>query len=312
MVKSKFTTITKITLTLGILAFVIYKMNISTKDLIHTVTNVNYFVLAMIFPTLITTSISVNRWKIFLSMIGVKEDFWHLVSINFESTFLGLVIPSSQGFDLLRIYKIEKCHPEHRGRVGSTVIVERLMGLICLLIIAILSWLYLGSNDSLVSIIGLIFIIGVVITLILNKKCYKTIQKILNRIPFAKKFFNYIGKLYSGLHFFPYNEKVIWSIFLIFLLQLSNILVVAFLFEACGVDIPFIYHLCYQPLISVITMLPLTFGGIGIREGGFAFFYLQNDIPSNIIIFVSLLYYFVMTLVPALIGGLIYFSRIRK
>ncbi len=307
----KFKTTIKVFLAIVILVFVIYKMNVSVKDILHSIVDVKYFVLALLFPTFVTTSLSVNRWKTFLSMIGVKEKFWHLVAINFESTFLGLVLPSSQGFDLLRILKIESCHPKHRGKVGSTVVVERLIGLICLLAIAVFSWIYTGSNDSIVSILTLAFIVSIIIFLVYSEQCYTNIQKYLYKIPFAKKVFHYIGRLYEGIHLFPYDRSIIWSIILILLLQLSNILVVNFLFEACGYHIPFIYHLCFQPLISVITMLPLTFGGVGIREGSFAFFYLQCDVPNSVIISVSLLYYFVITLVPAFLGGIIYLFNVR-
>jgi uncharacterized membrane protein YbhN (UPF0104 family) len=60
-------------------------------------------------------------------------------------------------------------------------------------------------------------------------------------------------------------------------------------------------------------MIPLTFGGIGFREGGFALFYIQLGVPNTIIITVSLLYYIVISIIPALLGGVIYlFSSYKR
>jgi uncharacterized membrane protein YbhN (UPF0104 family) len=65
----------------------------------------------------------------------VHENVISLAKINFMAIFYGLVLPSSQGFDLIRIYMIEKRHPQKRGKVGSSVVLERIIGMITLCII---------------------------------------------------------------------------------------------------------------------------------------------------------------------------------
>lgn len=305
-------TILKLFLAIAILIFVIYKLNVSYTDIFNSIKSYEIFAITLFFPTIVTTFISINRWKTFLSMVGVSENLWHLAKINLVSTFLGFVLPSSQGFDVLRIYEIEKAHPHHRGKVGGTVFVERLLGLICLLLISTVSWIFVGNKDSILSILLLFVIVICIVFVILNNRCYNLLQFFLHKIPFCKKVWSYLGKLYKGLHTFPFNKDIVWSILLILLLQLTNIFVVALLFESCGCHIPFIYHLCYQPLISVLTMLPITFGGIGIREGGFAFFYTQMGVDNSVIISVSLLYYLVISIIPAIVGGIIYLCLALK
>lgn len=282
------------------------------SDIINPQIDLSYLLIAISFPAIVTTYISVNRWRTFLSMIDVEENTWNLTKINLVSAFLGIVLPSSQGFDFLRIYKIEKAHPAKRGVVGSTVLVERIIGLICLLFIAVISWISVENLNSLFYILSLASVLLFMIIAIVNNKIYNVMKCLLQSIPFGRNIFNYIGKLYEGLHTFPFNKNISQSIMLIFLLQLSNIFVVYLLFLACGVEIDFIHHLCYQPLISVMTMIPITFGGVGIREGGFVFFYSQLGVPNSTVILVSLLYYISISIVPALVGGCIYLLQTMK
>lgn len=299
----------KLLLAVALLIYIFHKMDVNIGGIMSSVVLPVYLLGALFCSSVVNTLVANNRWRTFLTMIGVEESFWRLVRVNWVSSFLGLVIPSSQGYDVLRIYKIEQLHPEARGKVGSTVFVERILGLICLAFIAAAAWLFVNMNISFWPILILVAAVAMVVVIIRNDWCYCLIQRVLGAIPFAPKTFGYLGKLYEGLHAFPFSKGLIGSILLILLLQFSNILVVYFLFEACGCHVDLIYHLCYQPLISVITMVPVTFGGIGLREGGFAYFYTQVGVPGETIIAVSLMYYVVVTLIPAMLGGLMYLGE---
>lgn len=296
----------KLFLAIVLLIYVFRKMNVNISDVLTSINQPVCLLEALLCSIVVNTLVANNRWHTFLSMIGVKESFWRLVQINWVSSFLGLVLPSSQGYDILRIYNIEKRHPEARGKVGSTVFVERILGLICLAFIATGAWSIVNVNVSFWPIVILVTIVAFMVWIIMSNWWYQHIQQWLQSIKILHRVIDYLSKLYDGLHTFPFNKSLIWSILLILMLQLSNIFVVYLLFEACGCHVDFIYHLCYQPLISVVTMIPITFGGIGIREGGFVYFYTQLGVAGDIIIAVSLLYYVVITLIPAFLGGILY------
>mgnify|MGYP001112029718 FL=1 len=53
-------------------------------------------------------------------------------------------------------------------------------------------------------------------------------------------------------------------------------------------------------------MIPLTIGGLGVREGFFVYFYGLLDVPPNIAVSASLANYTLMVLIPAAGGGIIY------
>lgn len=305
-------TIIKIIISTILCVVIFKKLGINVSNIIKSVQNIPLLLLSVITPLLCTTALSANRWKSFLNMIATRESFLYLYKTILISVFCGVALPSAQGADIFRIYYIEKRHPEARGKVGSTVFVERILGLICLAFIAAIAWLFVNVNVSFWPIVILVAIVVFVVWVIMSNWWYLHIQQWLQSMRILPRVMNYFSKLYEGLHTFPFNKSLVWSIVLIFMLQLSNILVVYFLFEACGCHIDFIYHLCYQPLISVITMIPITFGGIGLREGGFAYFYTQLGISGDVIIAVSLMYYVVITLIPAMFGGILYLTDTIK
>lgn len=299
-------TIFKVLLALLILAFLFWKLNLNVSHITASVKNAWYLLAAFLFPVIINPMIVNNRWRSFLKMICIDESWPQLAKLTFKSTFLGILFPSSQGYDVLRILFIEKRHPDKRGAVGSTIVVERLLGLICLLFIAMLAWFVTRLKDAVLPIVGLFVLVAMLCVFLFSEKCYSWLHRLLIRAKHAKKLSSYIDKLYMGIHNFPFNKTIAISVLLILLLQIANIVVVYLLFLATGNNISLWEHLCIMPLVSVITMIPITFGGLGLREGGFIFFYSSLCVPNETIISVSLLYYIVIMLVPALIGGVIY------
>lgn len=302
----------KLTFSVCLMIIIFKHFDINIKELFVKISNFKYLLLALIMPIVVTTALSANRWKSFLLMIGINESFFNLYKIILISVFCGMALPSAQGADFFRIYNIERKHSDYRGIVGSTVFVERIFGLICLMCIATIAWVVCGSEVSFLPILILMLIVFLSVFFIINDCCYKFFMGVLNSTRFAPKIFEYIKKLYSSLHSFPFSKGVIWSVLLILLLQLSNIIVVYLLFDACGYHVDFVYHLCYQPIISVITMIPITFGGIGIREGGFVYLYSQLGVPVEILVAVSILYYFAITLFPSIFGGFLYLCDIFR
>ncbi|MCK4822914.1 flippase-like domain-containing protein, partial [bacterium] len=69
-----------------------------------------------------------------------------------------------------------------------------------------------------------------------------------------------------------------------------------------------LYFFLFVPIISVLTMLPISLNGIGIREGAFVFFFTKVGISSAQALSMSILTYTIV-LLASLIGGLIYAAR---
>jgi hypothetical protein len=77
--------------------------------------------------------------------------------------------------------------------------------------------------------------------------------------------------------------------------------------HAAGASLPFSYCLIFHPIISVMTALPVSVNGFGVREGGYLYFLTRLDVDDSIAVTVSLLW-FGLTLVGGILGGLVFLA----
>src|SRR3989337_2338488 len=72
-----------------------------------------------------------------------------------------------------------------------------------------------------------------------------------------------------------------------------------------GMDIPLAYYFLFIPLTTVISMLPISLSGLGIREGAFIFLFTMVGATKEQAITLSLLWFATAALV-SMIGGVEY------
>jgi len=301
---------------IGIIIF--YLINNCNKV---NVKNYKYIYLSIILPLFVIPLIVNNRWKYFLSLQNVQENIFNLAKINFISIYYGIIMPSTQGVDAIRILLIEKKYPDKRGMVGSTVLLERIMGSISLGIIAsiaVLSSSHISEIRNIrtivlifaliIIIIPIIFVLPVVYD-VLNKLIYK--HKIKNN--YMRKIILYVNKFHNSLILSAKPEVFFKSFILITIFQLTTILNVYLVFRAMGIYLPYYIHLMIMPIVYIVSMVPITISGFGVREGMFAYMYGLFGVSAPQAVAVSILNYSILTLIPAFIGFLIViFSKAKK
>jgi uncharacterized membrane protein YbhN (UPF0104 family) len=78
--------------------------------------------------------------------------------------------------------------------------------------------------------------------------------------------------------------------------------------RALSVDVPFYVFPLFVPIIAIINLLPISFNGLGMREGVYQFLFGPVGVPDASAIAMSLAFYF-LRLSTGLIGGFIYALR---
>ncbi len=299
-----------------ILVIIFNRLNINFGKAVSCIKKPCFLWMAILIPFSLTPLFSVNRWKLFLRMVGINEKFFSLLKINFISMFEGMILPSTQGSDLLRIYHIEAKYPQHRGKAGSTVLIERIFGLILLLLFSTAAISFaMESSDvkSAALMIGLVASATFIGLLVLYVPwIYNLYSRITTKYKFLNSVIAYCGKFHHSLHTFPYSKVWFSSIIFISGFQLSTILSVHLLFLACGQDIPFLTNLALYPIISILSLLPITIGGFGVREGFFVYFYSKLGVQPEISVMVSIMNYCILQLLPAVVGGVLWYIELMK
>ncbi len=253
------------------------------------------------------------RWQMLLSALKLQAPFKKIISAFSGGLFFNLFLPSTIGGDVARIYSLIS-HTGEGGKVAATVVVDRLSGFLALTFISILSILiggHLVESKSVVIIVGLIALIFIAITLLMfSKRASKALCLIFNFFH-LKKIEDIWIKISIALNLFRGDKILLFKNFLISLIiQGLNVVVIYLIALSLGVKTGLIYFFIIVPIIGVISTLPITIGGLGLRDASSILFYSKIGIPSNIAFSISLISFFFCTFV-GIAGGIVYALTLR-
>jgi glycosyltransferase 2 family protein len=291
---------------------------IDFRNFINSIKNANYFyILFAILIVTINRFIMAYKWNLLLKVKDINISFFEVTKIYYISNFLGLYLPPTIGADIVRAYYINK--KEYQlSDIFSSIVVERVIGLLVLLVFAVLGgiFFYLFFLDSRINIqhilnvfILITFFVFLVFILSLNKTISAKILMLLER----HNSDNILGKLMSKLEklYISYllfrNSKVILLLFFLLtgLEVFSYILRSYVVAQALNVEIPFIYIFSFVPIIMALIRLPISLNGFGINEGGFVYFLSLIEVPKAVGFSVGLIDHLVV-MIAILPGGLLY------
>ncbi|MDD5097337.1 MAG: lysylphosphatidylglycerol synthase transmembrane domain-containing protein [Candidatus Omnitrophica bacterium] len=248
------------------------------------------------------------RWQMLLKAANIQIPLKKLISSFSGGVFFNIFLPSTIGGDIVRSADLAE-HTKKAKEVIATVFLDRLSGYIGLVII-ILPAIFLGKNlihdkvvfSSVTIIIGLLV---VVLLVLFNNHIYSIITKFLSA-PGAGKIKETIRDMHQEIHIFRNHKKVIiYNLILSTVIQVISPLSVYFIACSLGLKINFIYFLIFLPIIGAVTLIPISVGGLGLREGLFVVYFAKAGVIKQLALAMSLLS-FSFVVIYASIGGLIY------
>jgi uncharacterized protein (TIRG00374 family) len=216
------------------------------------------------------------RWQLLLHAKGIRDRFHWLLRAYFVSYLAGQVLPTSVGGDAVRIYETAKRHPGNTGLVAGTVLLERAIGAVATLALALVGFaLALGTYDvgaylwlEGVLIAGTVFL-GLLFFSRSARPLLRRFEPLLNRLRLGRP----LRALYEGVHTFRSNLGVIGGVLAITLgMQAARILSIWCCAKAVGVDLsPRVYYVM-GPLLFLVMLVPFTLNSFGVREAFFVSF----------------------------------------
>src|SRR5205814_2961897 len=94
--------------------------------------------------------------------------------------------------------------------------------------------------------------------------------------------------------------------------QAANVLLVWLVGLAIGAEIPWTYYWILVPMVSLLTLVPISVGGVGVRENAIPYFLAPLGIGDAVAVPLALLWFAVFA-VTSLAGGVVYlFGRFPK
>jgi glycosyltransferase 2 family protein len=271
---------TIVPLIIAIIALVIFaqKININPKLTLAAMRNAKiYFVLAAFIIYYLSFPIRTFRWRMLLENVGYTEEngihlpkFWKLLEIIYVSWFANVIVPAKLG-DLYRAYLLRREAGLPASRTYGTVLAERLLDLIVLLLLFIPSVIIsLHENLPPQLVLGLKITMMLVVVGILGLFMLRMFPTQIGMV---------VPKRFRG-YYNQFQEGTIGSFRRIPTLTGLTVGVWAcealrFFFIALALNLisgSFIHVMTASLFIALgealLTAVPFTGGGIGLVEGG--------------------------------------------
>ncbi len=260
------------------------------------------------------TFLSAEKLKILLHAKGERLRFLAVLKYYYIGKFFNAFLPTNIGGDVVKAHKLSG-DAEKSSEAYSSVFMERFTGLLALLGIAVVASLgFYGTFPRVVYLILYgVYIPGVLFLsfLLWGENIVKRFQHLYE--PFLAKIpgIDVQGKLetfYTAIRAFRDRKRqvlyaLVVSVVYHTLLVVTNILLAG----AVGVDIPMYLFFAIIPISEVIVFLPISIGGLGVREATYTFFFTMLGATAAQAVSVSFLVQSLLLLATA-IGGVVYVS----
>lgn len=258
-------------LALAILFFIFRSLDMMLLK--QTLQRVNLWLLGtgLLFFILIIF-LGVLRWKLILvSMVPHKTEYLFLLKAYWIGLALGKFFPGSVTWD---IYRITRAGNRYGGYTENTlcIILEKLAALAsAAVLLPFLYWNIRGMNklnhiwdifpdDLLFSCVWILLILMIAVAVVLAGGWYAK-KKVVRWIPHGLSFKTVNAKTFFSAALISSMIYVLWAA--------SNF----FFLRALDYPLPFSVHFFLSPIFSILCILPISIGGIGVREGSFILFY---------------------------------------
>ncbi len=265
-----------------------------------------YFTSALIIG-IAAVVVSAYKWQALLIAGGVDCQFWPLIRYYLIGIYFNNFLPTSFGGDAARIYLSSKKYG-NRALIALSVLVERISGLIAMFVFLLLG-VMVGPRILEPGQEKLVFLVccsALLFTGLLSLTAVRLrLQKLLPR-GLSDKLAQLTVGVYIDYRSRHTGWKVIWTSLLF---QFFSILIYVLVARALNLSLSFLDLLAVVPLVTLLTLLPLSLNGLGLREGGFVFLLARLHVSNTEALSLSLLFYTIPVILSVVGGGLFLFLR---
>jgi glycosyltransferase 2 family protein len=282
-------TFLKIAVTAVALYFVILKINISDVLVLYSKSNIFFIFIALV---LFTLSKLVSAWRLNIYFRALELHLSEKTNIRLYmlGMFYNLFLPGGIGGDGYKVYLLQKQYQTGTKKILGAVLSDRISGMVALVVLALLGFSFLKfevtGHWSLVtgqfsifnlqfSIFNLSFLLIPLVFL-----CYYF---------FIKYIYPYFLKI--NLITFGYG----------FIVQLLQVACAWFLLLALGEHEHHLAYLVIFLVSSAVAVLPISIGGVGVRELTFLYGSQLLNVDMNVAVGISFLFYLI-TAAASLVG----------
>lgn len=294
----------KLSVSTGIILFILQRIDL--KYLTAKLLSMQWSYLMVCFPLFFLGEIlHALRWKMLLKCKSIEVSILRLIYFNFVGLFFNLSLPSAIGGDVVRIYQMST-YSQNTSEAVASVIMDRGVGFFSLLCVAPIMVIFRTKQMETFAFFSPIVLLSftAMAAIFIFFRLKEPMQKwsSANKNKFYKKITHY----YNVFDAYRSHKKIILlAMFISLGMIFLGIVITYIISHGLGLDFPMAYFIIFVPIIILITMIPISIHGLGLREGAFLFFFTKAGLSAPEALSISLVSY-VLTLIFGMIGGMVY------
>jgi uncharacterized protein (TIRG00374 family) len=254
------------------------------------------------------------RWRLLLAVHDVHLRFWRVLELTMIGQFFSSFLMGTTGGDVFKIFYVARAVPQRRAAVGFTVIVDRIIGMVALLLFGVaLSFtvlpLLLSRADTRVATLTFYFFaaagtVGSIVacfgfTWLRNER----LRGWLKRIPFLKRGSSLFAAYERTAHAYGVNGL---ALIVSIPSHVSSVLMGYCIIRAMHLHPALLVYCSIQVIVNMLIALPTSIAGLGVREGLFVMFFALLGIDADHAVAYSLTF-FALNMAWGAIAGVFYF-----
>lgn len=306
-IKSLLKNIFKLVVTIALMAVLLNKINI--EDFKNAAGAVNWKVMFVsIFIYLISVELNAVKWKILLPNLSICQ----LSKTCFKAQFYSVVLPGQLFGEASKVLDLKQSD-EAREKVVSSVIIDKITSLVGTMLVGCIGLVFTGAGVS--STLRGVFatVLLILVAILWGCKVQSFSEAIIRAIYFLwktpnlklKRIARKTYQLYASWKYYSNKEMMLLKSVLVGIgNQGIGSLMIWIISNSIGLDIGFTEYCWIMPAISIILLLPISFGGLGVREvslSGFLTLF-GASVADALVLSVSLL---LSQIIAAIIGAVI-------
>jgi glycosyltransferase 2 family protein len=262
----------QLALSVGLIAAVLWQADLHRIGNALRDTSPAWFVAAIAIGV-VATAVMALRWHLLLVARGRRDPgLWWLFETYSIALLLGQILPTAVGGDAVRAIDLAR-RTGARAEAVSSVLVDRVVGLAALGALAAGGALAGGSGIGRGTAVGLGLGVVAVTALAAAALFSRRLQPLLRRFaPLAARLHVEapLRALYQALHAYRGHPGALAWVFVLGVgAQGLRAVSIGFLARGMGLDLGFATLLVLCPVLFLVTVVPVSLNGIGLREATF-------------------------------------------
>lgn len=247
------------------------------------------------------------RWRALLHGLGLRPPLLQLLYLYFVGGFFNAFLPTGFGGDVVRVLELAQDTESSAAAVG-TVLVDRLTGILSLMVMALLALPFTARLQPwVVTVLLLVSGGGLLGGFLLLQG--RWLRQLTARLPGPLSLVGQgkLAQVYAAIT--GCGPRAIWlALGLSTVFNLVNVTLTWLCGRAMGIPIGLPFYFVATPLLSLTLLAPISVAGLGVRDAVALALYTSVGVSSDLSAGMSLSIYAV-TASAGLVGGALYLGR---